>query len=198
VRETTTGGFFRRTLVRYPALALGLLVVPGCGDGPDTSEFPPIYFALVHGVVTQGGAPAAGVPVQVEVRAPPCPPAGEPLGSAQATTDDGGHYRLFLTSSSADAGQCVSLRAANAADPTSVPEVYVVPSRRLKSLIYHAPGGRRLVTVSTIRSGGREFHNAWRLLRHVAAERRCSRQTRSGERPKPSWLLGVPLVASMN
>jgi len=111
------GGCFRRTLQRYAPLAVGLLVAPGCGDGPDTGEFPPIYFALIHGLVTQGGAPAAGVPVQVELHAPPCPAAGEPLGSAQATTDDGGHYRLFLTSSSADAGQCVSLRVANAADP---------------------------------------------------------------------------------
>jgi hypothetical protein len=54
-------------------------------------------------------------------------------------------------------------------DPASHPEVYVVPSTRLKPLIYNAPGGRRLLRLGTARTEGGEFRDAWRLLQRLAA-----------------------------
>jgi hypothetical protein len=50
-------------------------------------------------------------------------------------------------------------------DPTAPPEVYVVPSVSLEPLVYHAPGGRRVVPLSRMRDKGAEFRDAWHLLR---------------------------------
>lgn len=44
------------------------------------------------------------------------------------------------------------------------PEVWVVPSTRLAPLVYHAPGGRRVVQYHHLRREGTEFFGAWRLL----------------------------------
>jgi len=44
------------------------------------------------------------------------------------------------------------------------PEVWVVPSTRLAPLVYHAPGGRRVVQYHQLRREGVEFLGAWRLL----------------------------------
>lgn len=51
-------------------------------------------------------------------------------------------------------------------DPTVTPEVYVVPSESLTPLIYHAPGGRRVVPLSKMRSEGARYLDAWKLLLH--------------------------------
>jgi hypothetical protein len=50
------------------------------------------------------------------------------------------------------------------ADPQVTPEVYVVPSVQLDALMYHAPGGRRLITLSKARKDGARFRDGWKVL----------------------------------
>ncbi len=50
-------------------------------------------------------------------------------------------------------------------DPGALPEVYVVPSARLRGLIYQAPGGRRLVRLASLRSKGQRYRDSWKPLR---------------------------------
>jgi hypothetical protein len=50
-------------------------------------------------------------------------------------------------------------------DPSVIPESYVVPSISLRKLTYNAPGGRKLIRLSTMRKDGADFHNAWHLLK---------------------------------
>lgn len=50
------------------------------------------------------------------------------------------------------------------ADPQFCPEVWVVPSKEVDALTYHAPGGRRVVQRSTLLRAGTEYRDAWRLL----------------------------------
>jgi hypothetical protein len=49
-------------------------------------------------------------------------------------------------------------------DPRVEPEVYVVPSLDLANLIYRAPGGRRLVRLSSLRSASTQYEHAWYRL----------------------------------
>lgn len=50
-------------------------------------------------------------------------------------------------------------------DYSVTPEVYIVPSERLESLIYRNPNKTRQgVQLSTIRKEGSEFKNGWHLL----------------------------------
>jgi hypothetical protein len=50
-------------------------------------------------------------------------------------------------------------------DYSVLPEVYIVPSERLESLIYRNPNQTRQgVQLSTIRSEGSDFRNNWNLL----------------------------------
>lgn len=49
-------------------------------------------------------------------------------------------------------------------DPWESPEVYIVPASRLKRLRYNAPGGRKLMRVSTLRGQWQSFEQAWHLL----------------------------------
>jgi len=52
------------------------------------------------------------------------------------------------------------------AEHTLLPEVYVVPSKRLAPLVYHSPNGRRQVLqLSRMRKAGSEFRDAWQLLK---------------------------------
>jgi hypothetical protein len=53
---------------------------------------------------------------------------------------------------------------AKIADPTVMPEVYVVPSAELEPLIYQSPSGRRTVELSRIRRTGAKYRDAWSLL----------------------------------
>ena len=53
-------------------------------------------------------------------------------------------------------------------DPQAIPEVYVVPSKRVRGLTYKAPGGRRLVRLSKLRDKGYQYRDAWQLLRRTA------------------------------
>jgi hypothetical protein len=46
-------------------------------------------------------------------------------------------------------------------DPSALPEVYVVPSRRLDALTYHSPRGRKVVQLSNHAPARREV---WRRL----------------------------------
>jgi hypothetical protein len=50
------------------------------------------------------------------------------------------------------------------ADPRVVPEVYVVPSQRLKPLTYVSPKGRRVVPLGRMRKAGTRYRDAWHLL----------------------------------
>jgi hypothetical protein len=52
------------------------------------------------------------------------------------------------------------------ADHTVLPEVCVLPSRRLAPLVYHSPNGKRHVSqLSRMRKAGSEFRDAWQLLK---------------------------------
>lgn len=49
-------------------------------------------------------------------------------------------------------------------DTDSSPLVWVVPSLKVSALTYEAPGGRKLMRVSTLRDRGSEFRDAWSQL----------------------------------
>jgi hypothetical protein len=52
------------------------------------------------------------------------------------------------------------------AEHTLLPEVYVVPSKRLAPLVYHSPNGKRQVLpLSRMRKTGSEFRDAWESLK---------------------------------
>ena len=52
------------------------------------------------------------------------------------------------------------------ADHTVLPEVYVVPSKRLAPLVYHSPNGKRhVLQLSRMRKVRSEFRDAWQLLK---------------------------------
>jgi hypothetical protein len=50
------------------------------------------------------------------------------------------------------------------ADPKQMPEVYVVPSQEIGPLVYHAPGGRKVIPLSRARQVGTAFQHAWQLI----------------------------------
>jgi len=49
-------------------------------------------------------------------------------------------------------------------DPAFAPAVWIVPSLRLDTLIYRAPGGRRIVQRRTLNKKGDCYLDAWHLL----------------------------------
>lgn len=51
-------------------------------------------------------------------------------------------------------------------DLTAVPEIYILPSDRLREFTYCAPGGRRVVRRSTLRNRdhAKEFRDPWHLI----------------------------------
>lgn len=51
------------------------------------------------------------------------------------------------------------------ADPTVMPETYVVPSIDLPGLMYNAPGGRKLIVLSKMRNDGTKYRDAWNLVK---------------------------------
>jgi hypothetical protein len=44
------------------------------------------------------------------------------------------------------------------------PEVWVIPSTKLAPLIYHAPGGRKVVPRKKLLQEAQEYRNAWSLI----------------------------------
>jgi hypothetical protein len=56
------------------------------------------------------------------------------------------------------------------ADPTVLPEVYVVRSEDVADLMYRSPKGRRVVQLSTLRKKRQLYENAWQQLLTPAAE----------------------------
>ena len=51
-------------------------------------------------------------------------------------------------------------------DHTVPPEVYVVPSKDLAPLVYHTPNGERhVLNLSRMRKDGRQFRDAWPLMK---------------------------------
>jgi hypothetical protein len=50
------------------------------------------------------------------------------------------------------------------ADPSIAPLVWVVPSLRVGSLAYNAPGGRKLMRLSTLKASGSGYQDAWQSV----------------------------------
>jgi hypothetical protein len=50
------------------------------------------------------------------------------------------------------------------ANPTALPEIYVVPSATVQALTYNAPGGRKVVRLDQIRKNGQQYLNRWDQL----------------------------------
>ncbi len=61
------------------------------------------------------------------------------------------------------------------------PEIWIIPSAKLAPLIYHAPGGRKVVQRSTLLKNARKFKDAW----HLIAGNRQSQDARAGK-PRPA------------
>jgi hypothetical protein len=52
------------------------------------------------------------------------------------------------------------------ANHTVLPEVYLVPSKKLAQFVYHSPNGKRkIVQLSRMRKDGKKFQDAWELLK---------------------------------
>ena len=49
-------------------------------------------------------------------------------------------------------------------DPSFTPLVWVVPSTDIATLAYNAPGGRKLMRVSTLKAKGSAYRDAWNLV----------------------------------
>jgi hypothetical protein len=93
-------------------LALVCLAI-SCASG--TSPFDKSYVAVVYGRVTRTGSPVAGLNVRGDVYTTTCPSSAlQQTSSQSAQTDPDGHYRLLLTSTIQDAGQCLVLTVAGA------------------------------------------------------------------------------------
>jgi hypothetical protein len=107
--------------MQYFSAALAPLLLPlllgACGSEGPPSEFPPLYYAAVYGVVRQGGNPVTGIEVLGDVYTAACPPTGAPTSSMETRSGLGGTYRLLLASSSQAAGQCLRLGVAGAGTP---------------------------------------------------------------------------------
>jgi hypothetical protein len=86
--------------------------VSSCNDNSCCDPFTPIYYAVAYGTVTQAGQPASGIEVRGEVFPVGCPASGTSEGLSVAQSGDGGAYRLVLSSTSQDPGQCLRLNAA--------------------------------------------------------------------------------------
>lgn len=50
------------------------------------------------------------------------------------------------------------------ADPTVLPEVYVVPSEQVHTLRYVSPAGRKVINLYKMRKEGKVFRDAWNLI----------------------------------
>ena len=50
------------------------------------------------------------------------------------------------------------------AGPSFSPEVWVIPSKKVPALTYHAPGGRRVVSRATLNSKAKAFRSKWDLV----------------------------------
>ncbi len=80
--------------------------------------------------------------------------------------------------------------AGRIADPAALPEVWVVPSTDMQPLVYHAPGGRKVVMRATLLKAGAKFRDAWTQLGgdRTPPERTASR--RSGSRGRGPLAIG--------
>lgn len=50
------------------------------------------------------------------------------------------------------------------AEPSVLPESFIVPSASLPALTYNAPGGRKVIHLGTMRKAGAQYREAWELL----------------------------------
>lgn len=50
-------------------------------------------------------------------------------------------------------------------DHSIIPEVYILPSNKLNSLVYHSPSGKRhVLQLSRMRKDGQRYKDAWNLF----------------------------------
>ena len=122
------------------ACAIAAVATSGCGGDDCCSPLVTIYYAVAYGTVTQAGQPARGVEVRGEVFQTPCPGSGSSEGLSAVQSEEGGFYRLVLSSTSQSPGQCLRLTADQAttveqtltATPfTSAQREFVVDSIRI-------------------------------------------------------------------
>jgi hypothetical protein len=64
------------------------------------------------------------------------------------------------------------------ADPTAIPETYVVPSSDLTALTYNAPGGRKVIQLSKMRKKGEIYRDAWHLVTEPKREEQLTEKTK--------------------
>ena len=96
--------------------------------------------------------PRKGPPLTIDVKGL-AGMTGWPVDNLKAGVN---HYVVFV---------CFLERIHN---PSVVPEVYVVPSTKVKRITYHAPGGRRVVQLSKLREKGQQYRDGWKQLRRSA------------------------------
>jgi hypothetical protein len=88
------------------AAAFFALTISCAGGGTSPSTF----VAVVYGQVTKTGNPAAGLNVKADVYTTTCPSSALQQTSTQsAQTGSDGRYRILLTSTIPDKGQCLTL-----------------------------------------------------------------------------------------
>jgi hypothetical protein len=77
-----------------------------------------------------------------------------PLDNVDETVAKPNHFIVFLSFLN------------KISDPLSLPEIYIVPHNGLKELMYFNPkGNRKGINLSTLRSTGAQFKDAWSTLR---------------------------------
>jgi hypothetical protein len=87
------------------AAFLGLAI--SCASGGTS---PSTFVAVVYGQVTKTGNPAPGLNVKADVYTTTCPSSALQQTSTQSTqTGSDGRYRILLSSSIPDKGQCLTL-----------------------------------------------------------------------------------------
>jgi hypothetical protein len=105
---------FPRARNRLVSVIPSVGLIAGCASG-GTSPFDKTFVAVVYGEVTRNGSPVPSLNVKGDVFVTTCPSSPLQQTSTQSTqTGADGPYRLLLTSSDQDAGQCLVLTAEGA------------------------------------------------------------------------------------
>jgi hypothetical protein len=102
----------RRTI---PGLAWGFAFLGFTSSCASGGTSPSTFVALVYGRVVKTGNPAPGLSVKADVFTTTCPASALDQTSTQsAQTGSDGRYRILLTSSIPDKGQCLVLTVTGA------------------------------------------------------------------------------------
>jgi hypothetical protein len=102
----------RHTVLGLALASVFLGFTISCASGGTS---PSTFVALVYGRVLKSGNPAPGLSVRADVYTTTCPAAALDQTSTQsASTGPDGRYRILLTSSIPDKGQCLILTVSGA------------------------------------------------------------------------------------